>query len=350
MLAPITHILPLTIIRRERLLPVPGKVLVRQGQKIGASDVIAEANLFPEHLLVDIGRGLGMPGKRADKYIQCEAGEAVDEGDVLAGPVGFGRRVVRSPRRGQVLLTGDGQVLLEVAKKPFQLKAGLNGDIVDLIPERGVVIETSGALIQGVWGNGRIDFGVMTIAGNILESAIKSADLDVSMRGAIVLCGNCEDEEVFNTAAELPLRGLILFTMSPALAPAALKTNIPIMVLDGFGQRAVNDATYKLLSTNERREVAINAEPWNPYLGTRPELIIPLPSSGGLSLPKDTDEFAPGQRVRAVRAPYAGEMGALVSLGDVVTLPSGLRTLAAQVRFESGKTDAVPLANLEVLQ
>ena len=39
MLASIVHILPLTLIRRERLLPIPGKVLVRQGQRVGAQTV-----------------------------------------------------------------------------------------------------------------------------------------------------------------------------------------------------------------------------------------------------------------------------------------------------------------------
>ncbi|RPI32614.1 MAG: hypothetical protein EHM70_08525, partial [Chloroflexota bacterium] len=94
MLSPITHFLPITTIRRTRLLPVPGKIVVRKGQKISASDVIAEVRLNPEHILLDIGRGLGLQASKADAFIQHKAGDEVSEGDVIAGPVGVARRVM----------------------------------------------------------------------------------------------------------------------------------------------------------------------------------------------------------------------------------------------------------------
>ena len=114
MLANVTHILPLTTIRRERLLPIPGRVVVRQGQKVKPLDVIAEANLAPDHLLLQVARGLGLSSEEADQRIERHAGDEVVEGDVIASRGGIARRVVRSPASGRIVMVGDGLVLLEV--------------------------------------------------------------------------------------------------------------------------------------------------------------------------------------------------------------------------------------------
>ena len=44
-----TQIHPLTLIRRNRLLPVPGEVSVRPGQKVKPTDVVAEASIPSRH-------------------------------------------------------------------------------------------------------------------------------------------------------------------------------------------------------------------------------------------------------------------------------------------------------------
>ncbi len=163
MIAPVRHILPLTTIRRERVLPIPGKVLVRKGQKVGATDSVAEAKLNPEHLLLDVARGLKLSEEKADQAIQCKPGEKVADGDVLAGPVGLTKRVIRAPKNGKVILTGGGQILLEIENQPYELKAAIPGTVVELLDGRGAIVEGTGALIQGVWGNGRIDFGLMHV-------------------------------------------------------------------------------------------------------------------------------------------------------------------------------------------
>jgi hypothetical protein len=349
MLAPITHILPFTIIRRERVLPSRGKVLVRAGQRVNSLDVIAEANLRPEYLLLNVARGLGLSPERADQMIQCQAGDHLADGDMIAGPVGIARRVVRTPSDGQVVLVGSGQVLIEVASKPFQLKAGVPGEVVELIVDRGATVETSGALVQGVWGNGHIDFGVMVVLAKSPDQLLTTDQLDVSLRSSIILAARCEDAEVLKNAEELPLRGLILASMSASLAPIAARMQIPVILLEGFGHSPMNTAAFKLLTTNERREVALNAEPWEPYIGTRPEIIIPMPGSERLSLPLETGTFSPDQQVRMLRAPHAGEIGVVLGLRGSVVFPSGLRAQAADIRLESGQIVVIPLANLDVL-
>jgi len=161
MLASIVHILPLTTIRRERVMPVPGKVLVRQGQKVQPQDIIAEAILAPEHLLLNVARSLGVSSKDVQSLIQREVGEQVVEGDLIAGPVGITRKVLRAPVSGRIALIRAGKVLFEVDKQPDQLRAAMAGVVSELIADRGAIIESTGALIQGIWGNGRMDFGLL---------------------------------------------------------------------------------------------------------------------------------------------------------------------------------------------
>ena len=71
MLAPVTHILPLTNIRRTRALSVPGKVLVRAGQKVNAADVIAQAQIPAGHTVLDIRRGLGVTKNQRGRAQHC---------------------------------------------------------------------------------------------------------------------------------------------------------------------------------------------------------------------------------------------------------------------------------------
>lgn len=348
-IAPITHILPLTTVRRERILPVPGKVMVRKGQKVSASDTIAEANLSPNHQLLEVSRGLGLRAEQADEYLQVEAGTLVASGDVIAGPVGITRRVVRAPQDGRVILAGGGQALIELSSPTFELRAGIPGTVIDLIGDRGAVVETVGALVQGVWGNGRIDFGLMIVLAKNPDDLLEANQLDVSMRGSIVLGGYADQAEILKAAADMPLRGLILASMNPALIPVALNARFPILLIEGFGMQPMNSAAFKLLTTNERREAAVNAEAWDRYNNKRPEVVIPLPAASAPPLAGDTAVFAPGQQVRVLRAPYMGKIGTLVNLRSSAVFPNGLRAAAAEVRLEDGDSAVLPLANLEVL-
>lgn len=350
MLAPVAHILPLTVIRKDRVLPVPGRVVVRQGQKVAPRDVIAEANLNPKHVILNIARSLGVSVEQADSLIQCVAGHGIDEGDLIAGPVGLTRRVVRSPVHGDVMIAGEGQVLIRVDTPPHELHAGISGTISQLIPERGAVVETTGALIQGFWGNGHFDFGLVQSKMEDPADILTTDSLDVSLRGTIVIGGYCQNDEVLKKANDIPIRGLVLSSMSSQHIPTARAMNYPIIVLEGFGKLPLNPISYNLLTTHQNREISVNAEPFDPYQGQRPEVIIPLPTSRELDPPMLLEDFSEGQRVRILRAPQRARIGTLELLyNEPVEFLSGIRAYGAQIGLEDGESVKIPLANLEVI-
>ncbi len=84
--------------------------------------------------------------------------------------------------------------------------------------------------------------------------------LNGGLRGLVVLAGHCSDEEALKAAAELPLKGLILASIAPSLTATALRIKIPVVVIEGFGNLALKAAAYRLLTTNEKREVFVLAD------------------------------------------------------------------------------------------
>lgn len=350
MLAPMLHVLPLATIIRERVLPVAGKVNVHVNQRVNPTDVIAEASFAREHVLLDVARTFGVTPNVADKMIKVKEGDRLQQGALVAESRGLIPRTIKAPRAGRVMISGSGQVLMEVGDSRIELRAGLPGLVTQVLPEKGVVIRTAGALIQGVWGNGRIDNGLMV---NLLEKpddVLNPERLDVSLRGSVILGGHVRDQETLRAAAELPVRGLILSSLLSPLIVPAYQMRYPILVTDGFGAMPMNSAAFKLLTTNNKREATVNAEHFDRYSGNRPEVIIPLPVSSEPAEPDSFETFAVGQTVRLRRPPNAGLIGTLSSLpAGLSTLPSGLRAPAAEVRLENGETVLVPLVNLEVV-
>lgn len=349
MLAPVTHILPLTGLRRARRLPDLGQVLVRVGQKVNAVDVIAEQLSRKEHLLLNVSDALDIDRSEFSKsLITRKVGDVLQEGDVIAESGNLLKRVLRAPAAGEILLIAGSMILFEVDQPTIKLQAGYTGQVAEIIPDRGAYIEASGALVQGVWGNGKIDLSLLNVIALDPNDDFVTKKLDVTMRGSVVMGGHCSDVEALRNASELPLRGLILGSMTADLIPEAAAMDLPVILLEGFGKIPINKTAYDILITNSKREVCLNAAPWDHYSGERPEVFIPLPATG--ELPPETEEFRAGQKVRLLSPPYSGQVGVLEDLQpEQVLLPSGLRSRAGTVRLKSQETAVIPFTNLEVI-
>ena len=350
MLSPVVHILPLTTLRRERLLPIRGRVTARLGQKVTPLDVVAEAHYGQEHKLIDVARTLGVQPEVAQRLIQVKAGETITKGQDIARKVGLVPQILRASDNGRVILVGSGRILMEVGEGTFELRAGIPGKVTRLISERGVEITFNGALVQGAWGNGQMGLGLMLPVVETADGLLTENQIDISLRGSILLAGHCEDPQALMAAGDLPVRGMILGSLSSALLPLAAQMHYPLIVVDGFGSKSMDGATYRLLTTNAKREVTLNAVPFDQQTGVRPEILIPLPVTQDPPLPREVETFAPDQPVRLRRAPHPGAVGTLARLiPGLTSLPSGLRVAAAEVRLESGEQVIIPLANLEIL-
>jgi hypothetical protein len=350
MLAPVVHVLPLTTLRRERLLPVPGRVTAHVDQKVTPLDVVAEAHYGQGHLLIDVALIFGIQPDAAQQLIQVKAGEMVTKGDTIAQRMGFIPQILRVPANGRVILVGSGRILMEAGEGVFELRAGIPGRVTRQISERGVEITFNGALVQGIWGNSQVGLGLLLPVITNPDEVLSVNKIDVTLRGAVLLAGHCSDPAALQAAGELPVRGIVLGSISSALIPVAAQMQYPIVVVDGFGQKPMDSAAYLLLTTNAKREVTLNAQPFDRQTGVRPEILIPMPVTADPPQPREVETFAPGQQVRLTRAPNAGAVGSLVGLLPGMTvIPSGLRVAAAEVTLDSGEQIVVPLANLEVL-
>ncbi|MBN2555632.1 MAG: hypothetical protein JXA97_06805 [Anaerolineales bacterium] len=350
-LPPVKHVSPLNAIRRVRKLPVPGTVTVRVNEKVQAADVLAEAEVRPRHVFIDIARALGVPSREIGRHLACEKGDRVEAGDILAGPVGLPRRIVRAPADGRVMEISQGRVLFQQSGKIISLTAGFPGTVVTTDGIQTIMLEATGALVQASWGNGQEDFGVMRMIGEGAADRLQTDKLDVNLRGAVLIAGTCQHPGPLKQAHELAVRGIILGSAPSELIPLMRRLPFPILILEGFGEVPINPTSFNMLSTNIGREVCLNARNSRAYESQCPEVIIPLPATKDVDLPDDVFPLKNGVRVRLLRSPYFGESGIIREVLDrAVQFPSGILAHSVRVELSSGGTVTVPMANLEVIQ
>lgn len=346
----VRYFVALCTVRRQRKLRGPGTITVRVREKVQPSDVVAEVQPPAKHHFLDLAAGLGVPPAEVGRHVKVDLGARVESGQILAGPVGIARRTMRAPANGRVLALSRGRMLFEALQDPYPLQAGLPGEVAGSDGSSSVTIETTGALAQGVWGNGRRGWGVLRTVGSDPGERLQPAKLDITLRGALMVAGTLDNPAPLHQATELSVRGMVLGSMAAELIPVALRMAYPIILTEGFGAIPMNGPAYELLNANAGREASLEATIREAFDAQLPEVIVPLPASQRAATPDNVIPLQPGVRVRSLRAPYAGAVGNLLHLlPRPEGYPSGVMARSATVELAGIGPVSIPLANLEVI-
>lgn len=348
-------VMPLTTIRRERLLPAPGQVLVQPGEMVGPADVVARCRIPGRVRILDTGQTWHVRRRRLDRYMRKSPGDAVQADEIVAarkGPLSRFRRAVRSPVDGQVFEVRNGLVLIQAASTTYELAAHLKGQVTNVMPQRGVVISAVGALIQGAWGSGGEAEGVLKALVDDPESPLRAGSLDVSCEGTIVVAGYILDEKALQQAIEAKVHGVIVGSVNADLCPVIESLPFPLVITEGFGSVPMAEPVFSLLHANLGQQAMLGSETMTHRGARRPEVLIPLraederPAEEGRPRPLQV-----GDQVRLLRAPHLGAIGRVDEvLERPMPIESGARVLVARVDLGDGELLLVPQVNLEAIR
>lgn len=359
-------------LHRDRRLPIPGEVTVKKGQLVTATDIVAKTELPGNVQTVNVANILGLLPEDLERSLVKREGETIQKGEVLAiNKTFFGLFTSRvpAPVTGTVETVSKvtGNVIIREPPIPLEVHAYVDGKVVELIERQGVVIETRGAFIQGIFGIGGEIHGTLTLAVKGPEAELDIAAisaLGAKARGAILIGGAHVTKDTLTAAVKAGVAGVVVGGFSDQDLREFLgydlgvaitgheDIGITLMVTEGFGIMPMAQRTFDLLAANAGRTASMNGATQIRAGVLRPELIVPdvkavledraADSNIGLTI---------GTPIRVIREPYFGR------LGSVTELPSELRALETEakvrvleVEFAGGERFILPRANVEMIE
>ncbi|OGO04399.1 MAG: hypothetical protein A2Y73_09100 [Chloroflexi bacterium RBG_13_56_8] len=244
-----TRFSPLTHIARQRLLPTPGEILVKVGDRVRAEDIVAQATVPGQLLSIDATQELSVGVASVPRYMQVGEGEIVAAGDTLASVrrLGMRTRVLKAPCTGTVQGVADGRIFFLEEPRTLQLRASVPGEVIEEHPQHGVTISTYGCLVRGVWGTGGENQGLLAIMVGQAGEALVWEKIDPRYRDTILVGGFVDDPTVLSRAQQFRIRGLILGSLLPSLRPFCESLSLPIVITEGMGRMPMAEPVYNCL-------------------------------------------------------------------------------------------------------
>lgn len=356
----------LTAVRKTRRLPLTGEVPVMVGDRVKPSTVVAKTNLPGRPHLVAAARLLNIePGELPSAMVKG-VGERVVAGEVLARYstfFGLFKGQCLAPATGVVehISQVTGQVVIREPATPVAVKAYISGEVVQVMPGDGVVVETAAALVEGIFGIGGEGNGSLRLAVNSPQEGLGPRQINREDKGCILVGGSLVTAAALRRAGELGVKGIVcggildqelLSYLGYEIGVAITgQEDIPLslVITEGFGEIPMAEKTFTLLKGLQGQEASINGSTQIRAGVLRPEVVVPKQDRGGSVIARATG-LEVGSRVRIIRRPWFGKQGLVIGLPvELAKIESESLVRVVQIALEGGQQVVVPRANVEIL-
>ncbi len=366
------------IVRKIRRLPIKGDVFPEVGDMVQPHDIVARTEIPGDPASVNISQLMTVEPYELPDVVLVKPGDQVEKGQVIARKVSFFglfKSEQMSPVDGVVEMVSEvsGQMVLREPPTPLDVEAYVEGIVRRVLPGEGVVIETAGAFIQGIFGIGGERRGEIKVVASSPDEQISASDIDESCAGKIVMIGSLATSEIIRRAEEVGVLGLIAggivdhdlieylgYDIGVAITG---HEDIPLtlIITEGFGPMRIADKTFDLFKELEGRTASINGATQIRAGVMRPEIICPdpdlvaelkyAPDSIDTEEEEDAGGLGIGTPIRIIRDPHFG------ALAEVTGLPPELQMIESEAhvrvlsaRLVDGTEVTVPRANVEIIE
>ncbi|MHA2067296.1 MAG: hypothetical protein ACXABY_23255 [Candidatus Thorarchaeota archaeon] len=360
------------IVRKSRILPVPGDVLVTEGSLVSYDTVVARTYVPGDITMVPLFYNVGVEPYELPKVMLKKEGDTVKEGELLAVSkafFGMFKTEYRSEVSGTIELisTVTGMVAIQGIPRPVNLDAYVSGRVVEVIPKLGVVIETPAAFIQGILGIGGERQGeLMSVAAS--DEVLTPKVIGEDCAGKVLMGGSLVTAEFLRKAEDTGVRGIITGGIDSGELTSYLEYEMGVaitgnedigltcIITEGFGEMAMASRTYNLLKGLDGMLTSLNGATQIRAGVIRPEIIVPVKETSEAVFKMDEEEVLadgmyPGTRVRIIRQPYFGAIGTIHSLPvELQQLESESYVRVMVVDLDEGSQVTIPRANTEIIE
>lgn len=359
---------PHTLIQRTRRLPLKGEVLVQAGQTVTPDTVVARASLPGLMQSVKVAAQLGIDADELSGALLVKEGESVEKGQVIAATkafFGMFKSEAKSPVSGivETISAVSGNVGVRQPPLPIDLTAYLSGSIAETMPGEGVIVQTEGALIQGIFGIGGERVGEIQMVSTAPESDLTEAEITPALAGKIIVGGANISGAALQKASEAGVKGIVVGGIIDKDLIAFLgydigvaitgheNINLTLVITEGFGTIAMAHRTFELLKSLEGKSASINGATQIRAGVIRPEVIVPLSGSPLIAGSGDEGNLSIGTPIRLIREPYFGKLATVAALPPQLTLiGSGASVRVLDAKLADGSIVTVPRANVEIIE
>jgi hypothetical protein len=364
-----------TVFKKERKLPLKGQVLRKVGEKVNAEDVVARTELPGNVQTINVANRLSILPEDIDRNMLAKLGEWADEGEVIAESksfFGLFTSKARMPVGGTIESVSDitGQVIIREKAIPVEVDAYVDGEVVEVFQDEGVLVRTTATFVQGIFGIGGEAVGVLDVVSTGGKEVMEPSTITPDHKGKIILGGSLVTMDALNRAQEVGVAGIIVGGMGDADLRTILgydlgvaitgseEIGLTVVVTEGFGRMNMAERTFELLASRKGMKTSISGATQIRAGVIRPEVVIPLDSSAVARKGKKAgDEDAPstglvvGSPVRIIREPYFGRIGSVAQLPpELQKLETEAKVRVLEVEFGDGSKAVIPRANVELIE